>query len=180
MSARQVTLHDKSFSVYFPSEDIRLAVQKVAGEIERDLNGETPLFIGVLNGVVPFAADLLREMQVDCEITFVKLSSYSGTKSTGQVSVDLGLNEKIAGRTIVVLEDIIDTGLTVEKILNLLEGENPKTVKVASLLYKPDAFKGNYKVDYVGKEIPNEFVVGYGLDYDGLGRNLKDIYKIVE
>lgn len=178
MNHKEVTLHDKSFSVFISADEIAEAVAGVARQIERDMAGETPIFIGVLNGSVLFMADLTRELDMNCELSFVRVSSYSGTSSTGDVKTLLGLNENIEGRTVVLVEDIIDSGLTVKHLLEVLAAYKPSTIKIATLLYKPNAFKGGYKIDYVGKEIPNEFVVGYGLDYDGLGRNLKDIYKI--
>lgn len=180
MEGKQVTLHDKDFSIYISAEEIAGINSRIARQLENDIEEENPVFIGVLNGSVLFAADLVRELQMHCEITFVRLSSYTGTASTGNVKTHLPLNENIEGRTVVIVEDIVDTGLTVKHLLEMIRAKKPKDVKVATLLYKPDAFKGGYKVDYIGKEIPNEFVVGYGLDYDGLGRNLKDIYKIIE
>lgn len=180
MEGKEVTLHDKHFSIYISADEIRAIVSRVARQLEQDIEEENPIFIGVLNGSVLFAADLVRELQMHCEITFIRVSSYTGTASTGNVKTHLPLNENIAGRTVIIVEDIVDTGLTVRHLLEMIQAQNPSTVKVATLLYKPEAFKGGYKIDYIGKEIPNEFVVGYGLDYDGLGRNLKDIYKIIE
>lgn len=178
MSQNEVTLHDKTFSVYISAEEIRELTKKVAAEIERDLAGEKPVFVGVLNGAVFFVADLLRELKMDCELGFVGVSSYEGTKSKGQVTVNMPMDKGITGRVVVLIEDIVDSGLTLQYLLEKVSEAKPKALKTAALLYKPQAFKGSYKVDYIGKEIPNDFVVGYGLDYDGLGRNLKDIYKI--
>lgn len=175
-----VTLHDKSFKPYIDAGDIRKAIALLAEKITSDLKEANPVFLGVLNGSFVFIADLMRMLPFACEISFVKLQSYAGTSSTGKVSELIGVSSELVGRTIVVVEDIVDTGETLEKLLESLEKMQPKEVKVATLLHKPTAYKKQFKLDYVAIEIPNEFVVGYGLDYDGLGRNLKDIYKIVE
>lgn len=179
-TGKTVQLQDKKFSTYKTAEEINAAVQRLADQINTELQNENPLFVCVLNGVFLFAADLLRKIETDCEVSFVKVSSYDGTASSGVVKTQIGLNEEIKGRTIVLVEDIIDTGNTVDKLLKVLSQEEPKQIKVAALLFKPSAFQKNYKVDYIGMEIQNDFVVGYGLDYNGLGRNLPDIYKIVE
>lgn len=179
-TSKTVQLYDKQFSTYMTAEEIEKAVGEVAEKINSNLVGENPLFVCVLNGVFIFAADLLRKITIDCEVSFVKVSSYEGTASTGVVKTQIGLNEEIKGRTLVVVEDIVDSGNTIEKLLNTLKQEHPKEIKIAALLYKPSAFKKNFKIDYIGVEIPNDFVVGYGLDYNGLGRNLPEIYKIVE
>ncbi len=178
MSGNEVTLHDKTFSVFINAEEIKVLTQKVAAQIESDLAGECPIFIGVLNGAVFFVTDLLRELKMDCELGFIGVSSYDGMKSKGKVTLNLPLEGGISGRTVVLVEDIVDSGLTLQFLLENMDEAKPKALKTAALLYKPDAFKGNYKVDYIGKEIPNDFVVGYGLDYNGIGRNLKDIYKL--
>lgn len=175
-----VHLHDKSFAPHISATEIDSAVQKIAAQINTELAGKNPLFVCVLNGVFLFAADLLRKIETPCEISFIKVSSYEGTTSTGEVKTQIGLKEDIKGRTIVVVEDIIDSGNTIAKLLPLLENQQPSSIKIATLLFKPAAFKKDYKIDYIGMEIPNDFVVGYGLDYNGLGRNLPEIYKIVE
>jgi len=173
------TLKDKSFSKYLLNNDIQAKVQGLSERINNELDGKKPLFIVVLNGAFIFASDLIKRVTIDCEIAFVKLSSYQGTQSSGVVQQIIGLDLDIKGRTIVVVEDIIDTGLTLVHFLETLRVMEPAVVKVAACLLKPDAFQSKFPVDYLCFSIPNEFVVGYGLDYDGLGRNSSDIYKIV-
>jgi hypoxanthine phosphoribosyltransferase len=173
-------LKDKSFEKYILNNDIQAKVTELAQRINNELNGKKPLFVVVLNGAFIFASDLLKQVTIDCEIAFVKLSSYQGTQSSGVVQQIIGLDLDIKGRTIVVIEDIVDTGLTLASFLATLEVMEPAEVKVASCLLKPEPFKSKFPVDYLCFSIPNEFVVGYGLDYDGLGRNSADIYKIIE
>jgi hypoxanthine phosphoribosyltransferase len=173
-----VTLKDKQFKPYISSERILEAVKKVAGKINLELAGEAPVFLAVLNGSFMFASDLMKEITVDCEISFVKLASYHGTTSSGTVSELIGLSQDISGRTVVIVEDIVDTGNTLEKLEEILTARKVKDFKVATAFFKPSAYTKKIKVDYVGLEIPNDFVVGYGLDYDGLGRNLKDVYVL--
>lgn len=175
-----VQLHDKKFAPYISATEIDVIIQDMASKINADLAGKNPLFICVLNGVFLFAADLLRKIETPCEVSFIKVSSYEGTASTGEVKTQIGLKEDTKGRTIVLVEDIIDSGNTIAKLLPILESQQPTEIKIATLLFKPAAFKRDYKIDYTGMEIPNDFVVGYGLDYNGLGRNLPEIYKIVE
>jgi hypoxanthine phosphoribosyltransferase len=148
--------------------------------INIDMKGRDPLFLCVLNGAYVFAADLLKKVNVDCEISFVKLSSYVGTKTTNTVRELIGLDHVLTDRTVVVIEDIIDTGLTMSYTMEKLRKLGASDVRIATLLFKPEAFKKNYPIDYVGIVTPNDFIVGYGLDYDGFGRNLPDIYKIIE
>jgi adenylate kinase len=171
-----VTLHDKQFKPYITAEAIHGNVQKMAEQLSADVKKSFPLFIVVLNGSFIFAADLVKLLKFPCEITFVKLASYHGTSSTGKVSELIGLTESIEGRTVIVVEDIIDTGNTLEKLHSLLKDKKAKEIRIATLLFKPEAYRKTIPVDYVGIQIKNEFVVGYGLDYNGLGRNLKDIY----
>lgn len=173
-----VTLKDKQFKPYIRSEQIEAAVKKVAQQINSDLKNEMPLFVAVLNGSFMFAADLMKEINFPCEISFVKMASYHGTESTGKVNELIGLNQNIEGRTVVIIEDIVDTGNTIEKLTSILKEKKVKNFKIATALLKPSVYKKSIKIDYVGLEIPNDFVVGYGLDYDGLGRNLKDILVI--
>ena len=173
-----VTLKDKQFKPYINSEQIEVAVKRVAQQINTDLKNELPLFIAVLNGSFMFAADLMKQIEIPCEISFVKMASYHGTESTGKVNELIGLNQNIEGRTVVVIEDIVDTGNTIEKLTSMLKDKKVKSFKIATALFKPSVYKKDIKIDYVGIEIPNDFVVGYGLDYDGLGRNLKDILVI--
>lgn len=176
-----ISLLDKEFKVYIPYEKIREAVKRMAAEISEDLKGEDVLFICVLNGSFMFTAELFANIELDQpEVTFLKLSSYEGTDTTGQVKKLIGLNEPVKGRTLVVLEDIIDTGITIVEVMELLKAHNPKDVKIATLLLKPDKFNNKMPIDYLGLEIENEFIVGFGLDYNQKGRNLKDIYKIKE
>ncbi len=177
---KKVTLHDKTFALSIPNAEIQKAIDKVAAQINRDMEGETPVFVGMLNGAFMFAADLLKQIEVPSEISFIKYSSYSGTQSVGKVSELIGLNTDLKGRSVIILEDIIDTGLTIDNLLKDLSTRGLKQVKIATLLYKPGAFKANYNIDYVGMEISNDFIVGFGLDYDELGRNLPDIYTLVK
>ncbi len=174
-----VKLHDKTFSKFISFEEIQAAIEKITARINVDYKGKKPLFVAVLNGSFMFAADLLKKVNVDCEISFVKLASYHGISSSGNVTELIGFTENVEGRDIIVLEDIVDTGLTLEKVIEIFKHKNCASLKIATLLLKPEAFKKDYAVDYVAIEIPNEFIVGYGLDYDGLGRNLKDIYKVI-
>ena len=174
-----VTLGDKSFRLYITESKIAEAVKQIAAKINEDYKGKTPLVVPVLNGSFIFASDLVKEFTCHCEISFIKASSYSGTASTGQLTSLIGINEDISGRDIIILEDIIDTGHTLAKILPAFEALKPASVRVCTLLFKPKALKTNIQIDYVGMEIANEFIVGYGLDYNGLGRNLKEIYQVI-
>lgn len=175
-----IKVKDKIFSLYIDSKEIDESVSKVAKEINRDLKGKNPLFIVILNGAFVFASDLIRKITIDCEISFVKLSSYSGTKTTSVVRELIGLDENLSDRHVVIVEDIIDTGITMENTINKFKKLNAKDVKIATLLFKPNSFLKDYNIDYIGLKIPNDFIVGYGLDYDGFGRNYPDIYKIVD
>jgi hypoxanthine phosphoribosyltransferase len=175
-----IKVKDKDFEISIKAPAIDAAVQKMAIEINRDYESKNPLFLAILNGSFIFAADLIRKITIPCQISFVKLSSYSGTASTEDVKELIGLNEDITGRHLVIVEDIVDTGITLEKLLRDLEKFEPASVKLACLTFKKEAFKKSFHIDYLGITIPNEFVVGYGLDYDGYGRNLPDIYKIVK
>jgi hypoxanthine phosphoribosyltransferase len=176
----RVKLLDKEFELSIPEEKLLKAVDQIAERMNKDLEGKNPLMVCVLNGSFMFASDLMKRLSFPCEISFVKLSSYSGTGSTGEVKELIGLRENLEGRTVVLLEDIVDTGLTIMNTVEQVKQMGPEDVKVATMLFKPDACKRDVKLDYVGMEIPNDFIVGYGLDYDGYGRNLKDIYTVVE
>lgn len=176
---KKIHVRDREFTVSIPEAAIMQRVAQVAEQINNDLKDENPLFLAVLNGSFMFAADLLRGISIPCEISFVRMASYEGTSSTGKVKDLLGLNEDISGRSIVVVEDIIDSGLTMKHLLQTLQQKGPKQVKVASLLVKPGNLKVDLDVSYCCFEIPNDFIVGYGLDYDGYGRNLRDIYTVV-
>ncbi len=175
---QRVTLKDKTFVPYISSGKILESVKQMAQKINTDMVNDKPLFLVVLNGSFMFAADLLKEITIPCEISFIKLASYHGTSSTGVVTEMIGLTEEIKGRTVVVVEDIVDTGVTLEKLAILLAKKEVKQMKVASFLLKPEAYKKDIVIDYVGMEIPNDFVVGYGLDYDGLGRNMKEVFVL--
>jgi len=172
-------IKDKLFTKYLSSEEIQNSVRSLAARINQDMTDKNPVFIVVLNGAFIFAADLLKKVRVDCEIVFVKLSSYSGTQSTGNVLEVMGLDISLKNRHVIIIEDIVDTGLTLHRFLDKVRAMEPADVRIASCLLKPDAFKMDYSIDYLCFSIPNEFVVGYGLDYDGLGRNSADIYKIL-
>ena len=177
---KQVKILDKEFKLFIPYEKIRSEVEKMAEQMNSDLKGRNPLFVCILNGSFMFAAEIFKRIDLlESEITFVKLASYDGNKTTGHVKKLIGFNEEIEGRTVVVLEDIVDTGITIDNILKQLEGMNPKEVKIATLLLKPDALQKEVQLDYIGLEIPNDFIVGYGLDYNGYGRNLIDIYSVI-
>ena len=175
-----IKVRDKEFSLFLSAEEIEKGVEIVAEMINQDMEGQNPLFLCVLNGAFIFASDLLRKVTVDCEISFVKLSSYVGTTTTNTVRELIGLDQVLSGRTVVIVEDIIDTGITMAYTLEKLRKLGASDVRIATLLFKPEAFKKNYAIDYVGIVIPNDFIVGYGLDYDGHGRNYPDIYKIID
>jgi len=175
-----IIIKDRKFSLSIPAEKIQEAVKAVAEKINRDLADKNPLFICVLNGAFMFAGDLMKYVNIPCEITFIKLSSYAGLYTTGDVKEVLGLSENVVGRNVVVVEDIVDTGITMEKIINSLKTKGASSIKVVTFLQKPDALQRDIEIDYIAMKIPNDFIVGYGLDYDGYGRNLKDIYTVVQ
>ena len=173
-----IKLHDLNFKPFLDKEEINNIVQKLALEVAKDCKGETPLFIGILNGSFMFVSDFAKAYKGNCKISFVKLASYEGTSSTEKVKQLVGLSENIEGRTVVILEDIIDTGNTLQEIFNIFKDKKVKQLKIATLFFKPDVFKKELHIDYIGKSIPDKFIVGYGLDYDGLGRNLPEIYQL--
>ncbi len=175
----KIIVHDKEFALSIPSSQIQEAVKRLAADINKDMEGLTPIFLGILNGSFMFTADLLKNISVNCQVSFVKYSSYMGTSSTGKVKELIGLNEDVKGRPVIILDDIVDTGTTLEALVKELELLDPGMIRIAALLLKPEAFTGNIRLDYVGIRIPNDFIVGYGLDYNGFGRNFRDIYKIV-
>lgn len=177
-NGRMVQLHDKTFEIFIAAEEIEFAVQNMAKQIEADFYDETPIFVGVLNGSFRVVSDLVKFYERPCEITFVKVSSYEGTQSTGEVQELIGLGMDVSNRTVILVEDIVDTGNTIEVLKKQFKNLNAKHVRIATLFLKPDAYKKDIKLDYVGIRIPNKFIVGYGLDYDGLGRNLKDVYQL--
>ena len=175
-----IKIKDLTFKTFIPEKEILQHVKAVAEEINRDLAGKNPLFLAVLNGSFVFAADLLRYITIPCEISFVKLASYQGTISTGEVKEVIGLNEDISGRTVVIVEDIVDTGQTMKRMLETLGTRNPGSLPICTLLLKPEKLQVPLNIEYVAMEIPNDFIVGYGLDYDQQGRQLRDIYTVVE
>jgi hypoxanthine phosphoribosyltransferase len=174
-----IKVKDKEFSKFIYSDTILEAVAKVANQINQDYADKNPLFLVVLNGAFMFASDLLKKINIECEISFVKLSSYSGTNSTETVKNLIGINEELKNRSVILVEDIVDTGITIEHMIEELKKFEPLDVKIATLLLKPEKYNKAHKIDYVAIEIPNDFIIGYGLDYDGFARNLPDIYKIV-
>jgi hypoxanthine phosphoribosyltransferase len=175
-----IKVHDKQFQPYISSKELQLRIQELATQISKDLEGEKPLFIAILNGSFMFAADIFKYLTIEAEISFIKLISYKGTRSTGNVVTSIGLDEDLYGRTVVILEDIVDTGKTLSQFLPQLEHQQPKKLLIASLLTKPEALMHPIKIDYLGFSVPNKFLLGYGLDYDGLGRNLPEIYQLIE
>jgi hypoxanthine phosphoribosyltransferase len=179
MGLSHITLHDKSFKTYIPEKQILRVIANVAQQINADYKDKKPLFLAVLNGAFMFAADLLKEINIPCEISFIRVSSYQNMHSTGQVNEVIGLKEDIQNRHIIILEDIVDTGQTIYALLQNLEKKKPASLEIAALLIKPECIQRPIKTKYIGHSIPNDFVVGYGLDYNGLGRNLRDIYVVV-
>lgn len=175
-----IRVHDKEFAPSIPAEEIMQQVRRVAEEINKDYEGQQPLFLVVLNGAFVFAADLMREISVPAEVSFVKLASYEGTSSTGTVREVIGLNTDITGRPIIIVEDIVESGITMAHMIETLKKQNPKSIDICTLLLKPEKLEVKLDIRYVAMEIPNDFILGYGLDYDGLGRGLKDIYTIVQ
>ncbi len=175
-----VKIKDKSFRTFIPESEILERVKAVAEKINHDLDGKNPLFLAVLNGSFMFAADLMRYVTIPSEISFVKLASYQGTVSTGTVKEVIGINEDLTDRTVVIVEDIVDTGVTMKRMLETLGTRGPKALHICTLLLKPGKLQVPLNIDYVAMEIPNDFIVGYGLDYDQQGRNLRDIYTLVE
>lgn len=176
----KVQVKDKTFRPFIKEETILKRVRQVAADISRDLQGKHPLLLAVLNGSFMFAADLIRAIDLPCEISFVRMASYSGTKSTGHVKELMGLSEDIDGRDVIIVEDIVDSGLTMKELLGILGAKHPASLRIATLLVKPDNLKVDLNIDYRCFDIPSDFIVGYGLDYDGEGRNLRDIYTLAQ
>jgi len=174
-----IKVHDKTFETYLPEVIIQKRVQELAAAINTDYAGKRPMFIAILNGSFMFASDLFKHLTIEAELCFIKLASYNGLKSSGNVVTSIGLEDDIFNKEIVIVEDIVDTGKTLHNFLPKLEHQQPKSLKIATLLHKSEATEYPLQLDYIGFDIPNKFVVGYGLDYDGLGRNLKEIYQLV-
>ena len=176
---KTVKLKDKTFKLFIPESELFERIQKVADRLNSDMKDKNPLLLAVLNGSFMFAADLMRRLTIPCEISFVKLASYQGTTSTGKIKEVIGINEDLTDRTVVIVEDIVESGLTVKRMIESLGTRNPKSVHVCTLFQKPELLKENITVDYVAIPIPNDFIVGYGLDYDQQGRQLRDVYTLV-
>ena len=177
---KKIKIQDKEFKMFIPSVNIKRAIDHVAMQINSDYIDKEILFISILNGAFMFSADLIKKITVPCNITFIKLSSYSGGSSTGIVKEVIGLTDSIKDKHIIILEDIIDTGTTIESVVKQLKAKGPASIKVATMLFKPQAYLKNLMIEYIGLDIPNEFLVGYGLDYDGFGRNFEDIYALTK
>ena len=173
-----IQLHDKHFVPFLSAAEIEQAVARMAEEIAAGTGDEVPVFIGILNGAFMVAADLMKHYSKPCEISFVKLSSYEGTSSTNEVKQLIGLSQNLSGRTVIIIEDIVDTGNTIEELKKMFEAQDVKQLRIATLFFKPEVYTKDITIDYIGFEIPNKFIVGYGLDYDGLGRNLPEIYQL--
>tara|TARA_B110000003_G_scaffold200168_2_gene198792 strand:+ start:38165 stop:38713 length:549 start_codon:yes stop_codon:yes gene_type:complete len=176
-----IKLHDLNFTPFISEKELSEIVSSLVNEVSMDLDpDEIPIFIGILNGSFLFAADFIRKFKLNCEVSFVKLSSYQGTSSNEVVHELIGINEDLSGRTIIILEDIIDTGTTLHKIYNSFKNKNVKQLKIATLFFKPDVYREELPIDYIGKNIEDKFIVGYGLDYNGLGRNLSAVYQLIK
>ena len=175
-----IKINDRRFKISIPEAEIKNRIKTVAAQISKDMEGKNPLFLGVLHGAFIFAADLMREMTIPCEISFVKLASYQGTTSTGTIQEVIGINENLTGRTVIIVEDIVESGATMKRMIEQLGTRNPASVHICTLFFKPDKLKEELDLDYVVFRIPDDFILGYGLDYDQAGRGLKDIYTIIE
>lgn len=173
-----IQLHDKTFVPFISAEEIDFALAEMAAHISDDFADEIPVFIGVLNGAFMAVSDFMKHYKSPCEVSFIKLASYEGTQTTHEVKELIGLNQDLSGRSVVVFEDIVDTGNTVEVLKALFKEQGVKRLRIATLFFKPEAYKKDIKIDYIGIRIPNKFIVGYGLDYDGLGRNLPEVYQL--
>ena len=180
MENKIVKIKDKEIRPYIEPKEIDIIINQLAERLNQDYAGKTPLLVAILNGAFIFAADLVKKLDFPCRISLIKVSSYSGTESTHNVCDLIGLQESIEDEDVIIVEDIVDTGVTMEHLLSRMKQENPRSLAVCSLLFKPDKFTKDYKIDYIGKSIPNQFVVGYGFDYDGYGRNLPGIYQLNE
>ncbi|WP_300570275.1 hypoxanthine phosphoribosyltransferase [Flavobacterium sp.] len=174
----EIRLHDKDFIPFISAQELDFAIQNMARLIEDDFADDVPVFVGVLNGSFMVVSDFMKHYKGSCEVSFIKMASYEGTTSTNEVKQLIGLNQDLAGRTVIIIEDIVDTGNTIEELKELFKKQNVKHFKIATLFFKPEAYKKDIKLDYVGIRIPNKFIVGFGLDYDGLGRNLPEVYQL--
>lgn len=175
-----IKVKDKEFALSIPHSEIVEIIKSISDKLNEDMADKNPIFLGVLNGVFMYAAELIQHINFPCEISFVKLASYSGTSTTNKITELIGLPEKLKNRNIIIIEDIIDSGTTMQYLLQKLKDFGVKDIKIAAFLFKPNAFKGDFKIDYIGKCIPNNFIVGFGFDYDGYGRNTEDIYSLIE
>lgn len=173
-----IQLHDKHFVPFISAAEIDAAIARMAQQVEKDMAGEVPVFVGVLNGAFMVVSDFVKKYSHPCEVSFVKLASYEGTSTTNEVKQLIGINGSLEGRSVVIIEDIVDTGNTIEELNSMFAAQNVKQLKIATLFFKPEAYTKDISIDYTGFEIPNRFIVGYGLDYDGLGRNLPEIYQL--
>jgi hypoxanthine phosphoribosyltransferase len=173
-----IQLHDKQFVPFISAQEIDFAIATMAAQVEADFADEIPVFVGVLNGAFMVVSDFMKHYSKPCEVSFIKLASYEGTSTTNEVKQLIGINQDLTGKTVIVIEDIVDTGNTLVELKALFKKQNVRHFKIATLFLKPDAYKKDIKIDYVGIRIPDKFIVGYGLDYDGLGRNLSEVYQL--
>ncbi|HFG0564299.1 hypoxanthine phosphoribosyltransferase [Flavobacterium psychrophilum] len=174
----EIKLHDKYFVPFISAQEINFAIATMATQVEADFAHEIPIFIGILNGSFMVVSDFMKHYKSPCEVSFIKMASYAGMQSTSEVKQLIGINQDLTGRTVVLIEDIVDTGNAVEELKNLFENQGVKNLKIATLFFKPEAYKKDIKLDYIGIRIPDKFIVGFGLDYDGLGRNLPEVYQL--
>ena len=175
-----IQLHDKQFVPFISAKEIDFAIAKMVAQVEADFADETPVFVGVLNGAFMVVSDFMKQYKKPCEVSFIKMASYEGTSSTNEVKQLIGINQDLSGRSVIIIEDIVDTGNTLVELKELFKKQNVKHFKIATLFFKPEAYTKDIKIDYIGIRIPNKFIVGFGLDYDGLGRNLPEVYKLKE
>ncbi len=175
-----IQLHDKQFVPFISAKEIDFAIAKMVAQVEADFADETPVFVGVLNGAFMVVSDFMKQYKKPCEVSFIKMASYEGTSSSNEVKQLIGINQDLTGRSVIIIEDIVDTGNTLVELKELFKKQNVKHFKIATLFFKPEAYTKDIKIDYIGIRIPNKFIVGFGLDYDGLGRNLPEVYKLKE
>jgi hypoxanthine phosphoribosyltransferase len=175
-----IQLHDKQFVPFISAKEIDFALTKIVEQVADDFGDDIPVFIGILNGAFMVVTDFLKKYKHNCEVSFIKMASYEGMQTTNNVQELIGVNQDLTNRTVILIEDIIDTGNTIEALKQMFKAQNVKHFKIATLFFKPDAYKKDIKIDYIGIRIPNKFIVGYGLDYDGLGRNLSEVYQLAE